>query len=150
VPFWEQPRELWDTMQRVGLRSTWIVNMLAAPMMVAQKSGFIVNLSSAGGQYYMFNAHYNVQKAALDKMAEDMAQDLRPHNVAAISLWPGFTKTERIDRAFKRGTKLTWSWEDCHSQQFIGRGIAAMAADPRLMDLSGGIFTSADLGVHYG
>ena len=63
-------------------------------IMVGQKSGLIINVSSIGGLAYLFNVPYGVGKAALDRMSQDTAQELRPHNIAVISLWPGAVKTE--------------------------------------------------------
>jgi hypothetical protein len=73
----------------------------------AQKygTGLVVFISSPGAQNYMFNVAYGTAKAALDRLAKDMAVDLRSVNIASISLWPGMVKTERMlsnAAAFKR------------------------------------------------
>ena len=64
--------------------------------MVPRKSGLIVNVSSAGGLLYLFNCAYGIGKAGCDRMAADCGTELKKHNVAMISLWPGPVKTENI------------------------------------------------------
>ena len=65
-------------------------------MMVSRKSGLIVNVSSIGGLMYLFNVAYGVGKAGCDRMAHDCAQELKKHNVAMVSLWPGPVRTKTI------------------------------------------------------
>ena len=63
-------------------------------MMVEAKSGLIVNVSSAGGLSYLFNVPYGVGKAGVDRMSQDTAVELKKHNVAVLTLWPGPVRTE--------------------------------------------------------
>ena len=64
--------------------------------MTENKCGLIINVSSGGGLKYLFNVAYGVGKAACDRMAADCAIELKPHNVAMISLWPGAVRTEKV------------------------------------------------------
>ena len=64
--------------------------------MIENKRGLIINVSSGGGLRYLFNVAYGVGKAACDRMAADCAMELKAHNVAMISLWPGAVKTEKV------------------------------------------------------
>jgi dehydrogenase/reductase SDR family protein 1 len=74
--------------------------------MVEKKRGLIVNVSSAGGLTYLFNVPYGVGKAACDRMAADCGHELKKHNVAVVSLWPGPVKTEFIqENVIKAGCK---------------------------------------------
>ena len=98
VPFWEHPVALWDEMFAVGLRSHFVAARLAAPLFLRRKAGLIVNVSSAGAASYAFNAACGAVKAGLDKLSADLAHDLLPHGVAALSLWPPFTLTEKYLR----------------------------------------------------
>ena len=93
-PFWQKPlqlTELWN----VGMRSHYIASYFAAPLLLANKAGLVVNTSSFGGRIYMHGPAYGAGKAASDKMAHDMAVDFRPYDVAVISLWMGLLLTER-------------------------------------------------------
>ena len=62
--------------------------------MVPRNSGLILNVSSAAGLVYFLSVPYGIGKAACDRMAGDCAHELKRHNVAMVSLWPGPVKTE--------------------------------------------------------
>ena len=69
--------------------------------MVPQKSGLIVALSGYVGVTYTYGVIFGTSKTATDRMARDMAIELKPHNVASLSLWQGFTYTERAQENLK-------------------------------------------------
>ena len=81
-PFWEQPLGLWDSMHRIGVRAHYVTTALAAPLMIASGGGLVVSLSSFAGQVFVPPVPYGVAHAAIDRLARDMAEDLRPHG------WP--------------------------------------------------------------
>lgn len=75
--------------------------------MVPRKQGLIVNISSFGGQTYLFNVAYGVGKAALDRMAVDCGIELKKQNVACLSLMLGAVRTELTTNLVKEsGDKL--------------------------------------------
>src|SRR5262245_19446084 len=86
--FWEKPLELVDILD-VGLRSAYVASYYAAPLMVKAGRGLIVFTSSFGSSCYMHGPAYGAQKVGVDKFAADMAVDLAPHGIAAVSLWLG-------------------------------------------------------------
>lgn len=148
TPFWEQPISLWDDNYTVGLRSDYYASRLAAPIMVRQKSGLIVNISYYGGRRYFNNVAYGVNKAAIDRLSADMAFELKPHGVTALSLYPGQVSTEgmvayaQINPAIDLNTFET--------PQFVGRCIAALAADPLILKKTGQILITAEVAQAYG
>ena len=75
---------------------TLLLCVFPSRIMVPRKSGLIVNVSSGGGLAYLFNCAYGIGKAGCDRMAADCGHELRKHNVAMVSLWPGPVKTEMI------------------------------------------------------
>ena len=78
-------------------------------------------------------------------MTADMAHELSEHNVAAVSLYPGLVRTEKVMEA------AAWlDMSNSESPQFIGRAIAALAADPKLMERSGQALIAASLAQDYG
>lgn len=85
---WEQPLSVWDEMF-MGVRAHYIASALGAPLLIANGNGLIVNISFVAGREYVTNTAYGVSKAATDRLAADLAHELRPHNVAAVSLYPG-------------------------------------------------------------
>ena len=96
APFWETPISSWDDMMEVGARSAFVATRLAAPQLVSQGKGLVVNISSPGARYYYVHPAYGAAKAALDRLARDTAHHLEPHGVAAVALWPYFVVTERM------------------------------------------------------
>ncbi len=116
--------------------------------MVDRQRGLIVNISSSGAREYAWHVAYGVGKAALDRFTADAARELEPHGVAVVSLWPGLVRTERIERA---GTALPeGALEGAESQRFTGRAVVALAADPNVIERSGGAYASRDLADAYG
>lgn len=98
-PFWEQPRSLWDAMHVSGVRAHYVASCLAAPLLIASPAGLVVFVSSYAGRAFVPPVAYGVAHAAIDRMAADMAVELRPHGVAAVSLYPGLVRTEAVLRA---------------------------------------------------
>ena len=147
--FWEHPVSVWDDQCGVGLRGYYVASVFAAPMMVAQKSGLIVNISSRGGREYVFSASYGVGKAGVDRMAQDFAVELKEHNVAALSLSPSKVKTEFILEQVALGT-MEIDPKLAESVRFSGRCVAALTADEDVMSRSGGIYTVRELSEEYG
>ncbi len=149
VPFWELPLEVWDHIHTVGLRAHFVASRCAAPLMIARSSGLIVNVSSAGGARYLFNVAYGAAKAALERLAADMAHELRPHGVAALSIRPAMVATERT-----RATPHLWTSrptpEPPQSPRFAGRAVAALAADPDVLAKSGRALEMVALAAEYG
>src|SRR5512133_3585724 len=87
--FWTVPLDRWDKMFQAGVRAHYVASVLAAPLMIAQQSGLIVNVSFFAAQKDSSGVAYGVAKAADDRMAACMAYELREHHVAAVSLYPG-------------------------------------------------------------
>lgn len=149
-PFWEKPLALVDILD-VGLRSHYSATWFAAPLLVANGEGLVVNTSSFGGRIYMHGPAYGAGKAGLDKMAHDMAVDFRPHGVAVISLWMGLLATDRTQRVFAADPdKYAGMADTAQSPEFSGRVIGALAADPDLMSKSGKVWIGAELAQEYG
>jgi dehydrogenase/reductase SDR family member 1 len=144
LPFWEQPTHRWTGMLDGGVRAAWVAASLAAKMMIPRRQGLIVNISYWAARKYMGNVIYGVSKAATDKMTADMAVELRPHGIAAISLYPGLVRTEAV---------LASGWFDLsnsESPEFIGRVIAALWRDPELAERSGQVLVAAAVAAELG
>jgi NAD(P)-dependent dehydrogenase (short-subunit alcohol dehydrogenase family) len=149
-PFWEKPLAL-QGMFDVGMRSAYTASYYAAPLLIRNNAGLVVNTSSFGGRCYMHGPAYGAGKAAVDKMAHDMAVDFKPHNVAVISLWMGLLKTERNSALFDGVPDKYRSFAaGAESPEFSGRVIDALARDPGLMEWSGQVLIGAELGERLG
>jgi dehydrogenase/reductase SDR family protein 1 len=147
--FWEYPISIWDDVIDVGCRSHYVASHEAVPTMIEQGSGLVVNISSFAGAAYAFNLAYGVGKAAVDRMARDMAYELRDHGVTCVSLWPGWVKTEHLIQRQAEGL-APFSLDNAESPRFTGRAVVALATDPKRMERSGQVLVVADLGREYG
>lgn len=152
APFWEKPLsnlEMWD----VGMRSYFTASYHAAKIMARQGSGLIVMISGYTGVTYTYGVVFSATKCTVDRIARDMAIELEPYGVAAVSLWQGLTLTEKArDNLVRAADKMTGSvaGQSGSSVEHPGRVIAAMACDPAIMDRSGGTYITAELADHYG
>lgn len=72
-------------------------------MMVPRRRGLIGNISFWAAQKYIGNVIYGMAKTATDKMTADMARELKDHNVAVVSLYPGLVRTEAVLAAAQAG-----------------------------------------------
>ncbi|MEH1787509.1 SDR family NAD(P)-dependent oxidoreductase [Nostoc sp.] len=158
-PFWDCEPSLWDASNNVGLRSHYVASVFAARMMTKQNSGLICTISSWGGMSYIFNTAYGVGKAACDRLAADMAVELKPHNVASVSIWPGIVGTELFSRFASEMNQTNgndqqnslisdrYNWE---TPLLTGRVIAALAGEPNVIRRTGRVQIVAELAKKYG
>jgi NAD(P)-dependent dehydrogenase (short-subunit alcohol dehydrogenase family) len=145
-PFWEQPLSLWDSMHRIGLRAHYVTSALAAPLLLRSGGGLIVSISSFAGQIFVPPVPYGVAHAAIDRLAHDMAEDLRPHGVASVSLYPGLVLTESV----QANVQYFADQPNRETPLFVGRVVAALAADRDVMRLTGRWLVAAEVAAAYG
>jgi len=143
--FWTVPLSRWDAMFQAGVRAHYVASFYAAPQMIAQGGGLIVHISSYGGIKDDEGVAYGIAKAATDRMAATMAHELRDHDVAVVSLWPGLVRTEGVMAHAK-----FFDLSNSESPEFIGRAVAALATDPNILQKSGKVLIAATLGMEYG
>jgi NAD(P)-dependent dehydrogenase (short-subunit alcohol dehydrogenase family) len=156
VPFWELPFRHMSACLDIGPRSDYVTTALAArTMMLEQGSGVVINISSHGAESYLLSVPYGVGKAAIDRVTRDTAFELKPHGVAVVSLWPGLVLTEGLlantvetddGRRELHGLDISFG----ETPKFNGRAVVALAADPKIMERTGGSFWTASLAREYG
>ena len=149
VPFWEQPLHYWDRMFVSGGRMSLVTARFAAPLMLERKEGLIINITAWVGDVYLGNIFYDTAKAAINRMSLGMAKELRKHNIAAVALTPGFMRTERVISAFTSAGMQGYE-NFTESPEYVGRAVAALAADPNVLEKSGQILRVGDLAREYG
>jgi NAD(P)-dependent dehydrogenase (short-subunit alcohol dehydrogenase family) len=152
-PFWEKPLSNLE-MFEVGVRSNFVAAWHAAKIMVPQKSGLIVAISGYVGVTYTYGVIFGTCKSAVDRMARDMAIELKPHHVTSLSMWQGLTFTERAERNLGRNPEMkkqivTDPLVGC-TPEFPGRVIVALVNDPDVIKRSGGTFITAEVAHDYG
>ena len=137
--FWDHPIQIWDDQVGIGLRAHYVASWHAAPLIFEAGPGAaIVNVSSPGGESYHFSSSYGAGKAGLDRLTADMAIELEPKGVAAITLYPGSVATEFILEA--RGEA-----PEAQTPLLVGRSVAAVVQADDLMSRSGSIQWVEDL-----
>jgi NAD(P)-dependent dehydrogenase (short-subunit alcohol dehydrogenase family) len=154
APFWEHPLAHWDSMFDRGVRNHLLASRYAAPLMVRQKRGLIVTTTFWDRERYLRgNLFYDLAKSTMNRLAFGMAEELRPHGVASIAVSPGWMRTELVlaghqtDEAHWRERPALARTE---SPRYLGRAVAALAADPAVLSKSGTVQRVADLAREYG
>jgi NAD(P)-dependent dehydrogenase (short-subunit alcohol dehydrogenase family) len=134
MPFWEQPLWRWEGMFTAGVRAHLLASRNAAPLLIgnrAERPGLIVSTIAWAFGAYLGNVLYDTAKAATARMAYGMAEDLRPHQVAALALAPGHLGVTE-------------------TPEYLGRAIATLAADPAVLTRTGTLLTVGELARAYG
>ena len=151
-PFWEKSLGNWD-MVDVGVRSNFVAAWHAAQIMVPCRSGLIVAISGYTGVTYTYGVVFGMCKAAVDRMARDMAIELEPYNVASLSLWQGPTYTERAQRNLARNPEMknvTVTNPAVGCSLNFQAGLFRTGRRSQVMKRSGGTFISAEVAMDYG
>ncbi|OBK49719.1 SDR family NAD(P)-dependent oxidoreductase [Mycobacterium sp. 1081908.1] len=148
--FWQEPLNVIDTLA-VGLRSGYVATVFAVPLMLPQGKGLVAFTSASGAVHYAFGPAYGVPKAGIDKMAADMAVDLKDAGIAAVSIWMGSLLTQRVrDIVARNPAKLGHILDIAETPELTGHVIARLYEDPELPQLSGRTLIGAELAVKYG
>lgn len=152
-PFWELPTTFWDGMFQAGVRNHILAGKYAAPLMIARRSGLIVTVTFWDRHRYTGHFYYDLAKAAMTRLSFGMAQDLRPHGVAAVAVSPGWMRTEFV-LAGHHTDEEHWmqvpTLAGTESPRYVGRAVVALAGDPDIIEGSGLVFRVGDLAKKYG
>jgi NAD(P)-dependent dehydrogenase (short-subunit alcohol dehydrogenase family) len=121
---------------------------------VRQKKGLVVTTTFWDRDRYLRgNLFYDLAKASMTRLAFGMAQDFRPHGVASVAVSPGWMRTEFV-LAGHNTDEAHWQERPelarTESPRYLGRAVAALAADAKVMDKSGEVLRVADLSQAYG
>lgn len=145
VPFWEQP-DRWHGMFVAGVRAHLNASKLAAPLMIEQRQGLIINTTVYDRGKYISNLYYDLAKNAVNRMAYDMALELKPYGITAVALAPGWMRTERVMEHDLSAEDLLIT----ESPEYIGRAVLALALDPERQARSGQTLNVGDMAEAYG
>jgi NAD(P)-dependent dehydrogenase (short-subunit alcohol dehydrogenase family) len=154
APFWEQRLEHWNSMFEHGVRNHLLSSRLAVPRMLGRGKGLLVTTTFWDhGNYIKGNLFYDLAKASMTRLAFGMAEDLRPHGIASLAVSPGWMRTEFVLTGHQTDEA---HWQErpalarTESPRYLGRAVAALGADPRVMARSGGVYLVAELAREYG
>jgi NAD(P)-dependent dehydrogenase (short-subunit alcohol dehydrogenase family) len=146
APFWEQPLERWRAMFDAGARAQFVSSRFAAPLLL-ERGGLIVGTVAWAFGDYLGNLIYDAAKATVARLAFGMAQELRPYGVASVALAPGFMRTERVLAVH---AAKPFDLSGTESPAYVARAVAALAADPDVLEKTGRLLTAGELAREYG
>jgi len=158
---WESDLEYGLRTLRLGVDTHAITSHFAIPLLLKKPGGLVVEVTDGTDEYnkdhYRVSFFYDLAKAAVNRMAFALAHELEPHGATAVSLTPGWLRSEAMLDAYK---VTEASWRDATKVQphfaisetpaFIGRAVAALAADPDVKRWNGKSLSSGELAKVYG
>lgn len=161
TPFWEHSLANGLLMQERVVKTHLITSWYGARMMVPRKKGLIIEVTDGTDYSYRGNLYYSLAKIAPIHLAKGMAEELKPHGITAVSITPGFLRSEEM-LDFFGVTEANWRdaihtgkmgaehFGESETPYFLGRAAAALAADPHVFEKSGQALSSWGLSDEYG
>lgn len=144
----------WNAMMEVGVRGKYLAIHEVAKIMVPQKVGLIVNISAGASKINYYHPLFRMAMAAVDRLTEATAFDLKDTGVSCLSIWPRWVRTEWMLMANDNsdlGIEVSETdLGESDSPEFTGRAIAHLAADPKVKARSGEIIPVVALAHEYG
>lgn len=154
LPVWEQPIWRWDKMFATGVRAHYTMTRAALPLLLGSDRPLVVNISGGDRGRFLGDVQYDVAKAAVARLAFALARRHRRDGLVALTVFPGFTRTERVEAEYAAADMPDEDREadyaTMHSPEYVGRAVVALATDPSVAERSGGAFRAGDLGADYG
>lgn len=157
TPFWQLSMAKGKLMMERAVHAHIIASRYGAPLMVEAGSRLIVEITDGDTDAYRGNLFYDLAKTCAIRLARAMAEELRPYNVTALAVTPGYLRSEAMLEYFgvteanwQEATKKDPHFIASETPFYIGRAVAALAADPQVAGKSGGVYTSWDLAREYG
>jgi NAD(P)-dependent dehydrogenase (short-subunit alcohol dehydrogenase family) len=157
TPFWARNLENGLRMLHQAIDTHLITSHYGAPLMIGQKSGLIIEITDGDTLDYRGELFYDLVKTSVIRIAQGMSKDLQAHGVTALAVTPGFLRSEEMLDHFGVSKE---NWQDATKQEphfiasetpfFVGRAIAALAADPNVAAKTGGAYASWTLSDEYG
>jgi NAD(P)-dependent dehydrogenase (short-subunit alcohol dehydrogenase family) len=157
VPFWEHDLEDGLRLWRNGIATHMITSHRLVPLMLRRRAGLVVEVTDGDRDDYRGSLFYDQVKTSVIRLARAQAEELAPHGISAVAFTPGFLRSEwMLDHLGV--TEATWRdavAEDPHfalseTPRFVGRAVAALAADPDVGRFTGRALSSWGLAREYG
>ncbi len=160
-PVWEHDLEKGLRLLALGIHTHLITAHHALPLMIERPGGLLVEVGDGTAAYnathYRINPFYDLAKVAVNRMGWAHAQDLAKHGATAVSITPGWLRSEMMLEAFGV-TEATWrnavaripDFAISETPRFVGRAVAALAADPDRARWNGESLSSGALAQVYG
>jgi NAD(P)-dependent dehydrogenase (short-subunit alcohol dehydrogenase family) len=157
TPFWKLDPVKGFAILDSAIRTHILTSRYGVPMMIEQQSGLVVEITDGDHTGYRGTLYYDLAKTAAIRLAFDMSEELASKGVTALALTPGFLRSEAMLDRFGV-TEANWrdaaakvhGFESSETPCFVGRAVAALAADPDVHRKSGGAYASWTLSDEYG
>jgi NAD(P)-dependent dehydrogenase (short-subunit alcohol dehydrogenase family) len=160
APLWEHDLDNGLRMLRLAIDTHLITSHFALALLVRRPGGLVVEMTDGTREYnaehYRLSAFYDLAKTAVLRLAFAQATELAPHGCTAVALTPGWLRSEMMLDNYGV-TEATWrDAANPHfvaiseTPRFVGRAVAALAADPEVQGRNGGSFSSGGLARDYG
>jgi NAD(P)-dependent dehydrogenase (short-subunit alcohol dehydrogenase family) len=161
TPVWEQDLATGLRMLHRAVDTHLITSHAALPLLIRHPGGLVIEMTDGTADYnaghYRVNAFYDLAKTAVTRLAFAQSQDLAPHGATAVALTPGWMRSELMLDAFGV-TEETWRdavqraphFAISETPRFVGRAVAALAADPDRHRYTGRSLSSGGLAQEYG
>jgi NAD(P)-dependent dehydrogenase (short-subunit alcohol dehydrogenase family) len=158
---WESDLDYGLGTLRLAIDTHAITSHFALPLMIRTPGGLVVEVTDGTDTYntanYRVSFFYDLAKAAVNRMAFALAHELKPHGATALSLTPGWLRSEAMLDAYgvneanwRDATKIQPHFAISESPAFVGRAVAALAADPHVARWNGQSLSSGQLSKVYG
>ncbi len=158
-PFWEDAGRMWSLTLDAGPRAYLLASAHAARLMATRKRGLITGITDfvVGDPEDMPKGYMRgmlfpiVAHECINRLMFCMSEELKPHKVAVVTLMPGFMRTERVERAMTtEKIKKMFRYDLSESTAYVGRAVAALAGDGKVLGKSGRIHYVGNLAKEYG
>ncbi|MCP3163750.1 SDR family oxidoreductase [Myxococcus qinghaiensis] len=157
VPFWKQSPDHARTMLERAVLTHIITSRHAVPLMLEQERGLVVEITDGDHFGYRGSVNYDVVKMSVIRLAFAMSRDLRRTRVTALAVTPGFLRSEEMlenfgvtEATWRDGAKVEPDFIASESPAYVGRAVAALAADPNVATKAGAVHSSWALAREYG
>ncbi|MFH8281986.1 SDR family oxidoreductase [Streptomyces antibioticus] len=161
TPVWEHDLDNGLRLLRLAVETHAITSHHALPLLLRRPGGLVVEMTDGTAAYnrdtYRVNFFYDLAKASVLRMAFALAHEIGPRGATAVALTPGWLRSEMMLDAF--GVREE-NWRDAletyphfaisETPRYVGRAVAALAADPDVARLNGQSFSSGGLAPVYG
>ena len=162
TPLWEHDLDKGLRLLRLAIDTHLITSHFALPLLIREPGGLVVEMTDGTREYnaenYRVPAFYDLAKTAVIRLAFAQSEELGPHGCTALALTPGWMRSEMMLENYRVTEE---NWRDgarinphfaaiSESPRFVGRAVAALAADPDLARRNGGSFSSGGLAREYG
>jgi NAD(P)-dependent dehydrogenase (short-subunit alcohol dehydrogenase family) len=160
-PVWESTLEIGLRMLRLGVETHAITSHFAIPLLIRAPGGLVVEVTDGTDEYnatnYRVSFFYDLAKASVNRMAFALAHELLPYNATALSLTPGWLRSEAMldiygvtEANWRAAAKASPHFAISESPAFVGRAVAALAQDPNVSRWNGKSLSSGQLAKVYG